>query len=364
MAAVFGLVAFGLLMIYSASAVVASQKYGDSLYFFRRQFLWSVVGWVGLWTASRIDPEVWRKVSLPLLGISFILLVLTLVPGIGVEINGARRWIRMGSFSFQPSELAKLAVITYLATYLIRKEDRVKVFWHGLFPPLVVVGVLVVLILVEPDLGTAAVIAGATVGMLFLGGARILHLAMLGLVLIPILTGLVLAAGYRKQRILAFLDPWGDPMGSGFQVIQSFLSFGHGGFLGVGLGEGRQKLFFLPEAHTDFIYAVIGEELGLLGGGLVVFLFLFFLWRCLRILQRHAGSFEGNLAMGIGVLIGIQAVTNLGVVTGLLPTKGIPLPFMSFGGTSLLINLVMVGILLGISRRPGSFFQEERQRLS
>ena len=349
--AVMGLVGLGLIMIYSASAMTALQRYGDSFYFLKKQIIWAVISTAAMLLISRVDVDIWKKLPLPLIIISSLFLLLVLIPGVGAEINNARRWFRLGPLSFQPSEPAKLSVIIYLAAYLINKGDRIKDLFNGFFPPLVVAGIISLLIVAEPDLGTAVVICAGSAIMLFIGGARILHISGLFISFLPVVLALVMNIGYRKQRIMAFLNPWNDPSDAGYQIVQSFLAFGNGGFFGRGVGEGRQKLFFLPEAHTDFIFSVVGEEFGFAGSTVVVAMFIFFLWRCFKITKSHWGSFEGYLAAGISIFIAIQIIINLYVVTGLFPTKGLALPFLSFGGTSLLTNMAMIGILYAISGR-------------
>lgn len=349
--AVIGLVGFGLIMIYSSSAIMALKNYGDSFYFLKKQVIWAAISIIGMLAVSCIDTEIWKKLRLPLILISYILLLLVLLPGIGSQINHARRWYRFGPLSFQPSELAKLSVIIYLSAYMVNKSEQIRDFINGFIPPLIIVGIMFLLVLAEPDMGTAFVIGVGSAAMLFIGGASMAHIMGLGLSFLPVVFLLVKNMGYRLNRVKAFLDPSADPYGVGYQISQSFLAFGNGGLMGTGIGEGRQKLFFLPEAHTDFVFSVIGEELGFVGCLFVTLFFLFFLWRCFKIIKAHWGSFEGYLATGISIFIGVQIVLNMFVVTGLFPTKGLALPFISFGGTSLLTNMVMTGILYAISGR-------------
>lgn len=340
----------GLVMVFSASAVVAGNRFHDSGYFLKRQLAWLAFGFLLLHLASRIDYVWWKRLSIPLLGLVMVALVLVLVPSLGVAAKGARRWLRVGPISVQPAELVKLIAVIYLAAYLTKKEDRITVFSSGLLPALIVVGLLSGLVLLEPDLGTVVVMGLVTMGILFLGGARLSHLLALGLCAVPAILALVLGSSYRRQRLLTFLAPWKDASDAGFQITQSFLAFGSGGPFGVGLGEGKQKLFFLPEAHTDFVLALVGEELGLVGTGAIVLLFALFVVRGFQISVRARVPFGRYLGMGITLLIGVQALVNACVVTGLLPTKGLTLPFVSYGGSSLVVNLLGVGILLNISR--------------
>ena len=359
------LMVVGLVMIYSASAVLAGRQYGDSLFFLKRQMLWAVVGLIAMGIVSRVPYEVWNQMALPLVLLTAILLGLVLIPGIGIELNGSRRWFRLGPLTLQPSEAARLCAVIYLARYLMKKRDRLNDFFRDFLPPMIVIGVLLALIMGESDLGTAAVLGLVAGLMLFIGGARWRHLWVMALLAAPVLYAMIMRIGYRRQRWMAFLDPWRDPTDTGFQMIQSFLALGGGGPVGMGLGEGRQKLFFLPYPHTDFIFAVIGEELGLLGTLSVLVLFGMLAWRGLSISLRAPDPFGRHLAFGLTMMIIIQAMVNMAVVTGLLPTKGLTLPFLSYGGSSLVANLAAVGILWNISRNASarrSVWSRERNR--
>ena len=340
----------GLVMVFSASAIVAGNRFQDPGFYLKRQVAWLALGVLLMYLASRIDYIFWKKLSIPILACILVLLVMVLVPSFGMSAKGARRWLPLGPISVQPAEMVKLVAVMYLAAYLSKKADRITSFRDGLLPALIVIGLLSGLVLLEPDLGTVVVLGLVTVGMCFLGGARLSHLMGLGLCAIPAVLALVLGSSYRRQRLMTFLAPWKDPSDSGFQITQSFLAFGSGGSFGVGLGEGKQKLYFLPEAHTDFVLALIGEELGLIGTATVILLFAFFVWRGVQIAARAREPFGRYLGMGITLLVGVQALVNAAVVTGLLPTKGLTLPFVSYGGSSLVVSLVGVGILLSISR--------------
>ncbi len=342
----------GLVMIFSASAVSAGEnkRLHDSWYFLKRQLAWLTFGLVLLHVVSRIDYVWWKRLALPLLGLITVLLVMVLIPSIGVAAKGARRWLHLGPISIQPAEMAKLIAVIYLAAYLAKKDDRLQHFSTGLLPVLLVIGIVCGLILLEPDLGTVVVLGLVTGGLLFVGGARLSHLSTMALCSGLIGLALVLTSEYRRRRLMAFLDPWSDPSDTGFQITQSFLAFGSGGLFGVGLGEGKQKLFYLPEAHTDFVLALIGEELGFVGAGIIVLFFALFVIRGFQISTRARIPFGRYLGIGVTTLIGIQALINACVVTGLLPTKGLTLPFVSYGGSSLVICLTGVGILLSISR--------------
>ncbi len=340
----------GLVMVFSASAVVAGNRFQDQSYFLKRQLAWLVLGLVLMHIASRIDYVVWRKLALPLLVLTGMLLVLVLVPSVGVMTKGARRWLRLGPTLLQPTEIAKVVIVMYLAAYLAKKGPKITLFLKGFLPPVLVVGALGGLILLQPDLGSLVVVGLVMMTLLFLAGARISHVVGIALCAAPAVALLILRSPYRRQRLTTFLTPWKDASDGGFQVTQSFLAFGSGGPFGVGLGEGKQKLFFLPEAHTDFVLALVGEELGLVGTTAIMLLFVLLVLRGFQIAERARMPFGYYLGTGITMLIGVQALINAGVVTGLLPTKGLTLPLVSYGGSSLVVSLVAIGILLSISR--------------
>jgi cell division protein FtsW len=350
--AAVALLSMGIVMVYSASAIVAADRFHDPYFFLKRQLFWAVLGAGCLWLALRMDYRWLERLALPLLVLAGVLLVLVLVPPLGQSINGTRRWLRLGVVSFQPVELAKLALVVYLAAFLApRGEVPAGDVRRGLLPPVAVAGALAALVLVQPDLGNCLTLIVLTFALLYLAGMpqRYLGWALAGA--LPLLAAAIWVAPYRLRRIMAFWDPWSDPRGSGFQIIQSWLAFGNGGVLGQGIGGSRQKLFYLPEAHTDFIFAIVGEELGLLGALTIVGLFAVLVWRGLRIGLRAPEPFGAYLALGITVLIATQTLVNLGVVTGLLPTKGLPLPFLSFGGSALLMTMAATGVLLNISQQ-------------
>jgi len=344
------LLSVGVVMVYSASAVIAADRFRDPYFFLRKQLFWALLGAAGLWVATRIDYRRLQHWVLPLLIVAVALLLLVLIPPLGQAINGTRRWIRLGPVSFQPAELAKLALVAYLAAFLARRKEPLGGFRQGLLPPLAVAGVLAALVLAQPDLGTCLTLIALTFALLFLAGGRATYLGLLAASALPLIALAVWMAPYRLRRIMAFVDPWADPRGSGFQIIQSWLALANGGVLGQGIGGSRQKLFYLPEPHTDFIFAVIGEELGLVGATAIVALFAILVWRGFRIGLRAPDPFGAYLALGITLLIATQTLVNLGVVTGLLPTKGLPLPFISFGGSALLVTMLSTGLLLNISQ--------------
>lgn len=351
--AVMALLAGGIVMVYSASSVVALTVYNDSAFFMKRQILWLFIGLAVMGFAMRTDHEMLadRRVVAALLLLALLLAVLTFAPGVGKMINGARRWIKAGSLTFQPAEFVKLVVVVYLSAYIARKRERIRDIGAGLAPAFVVTGLFMGLVLLQPDFGTAVTLGLLLLLLLFAGGANIVHLGCVALAALPLAYAAVSGKEYRLKRVLSFLDPWADPQGAGHQIIQSYLAFGSGGIFGRGLGEGRQKLLFLPERHSDFIYAVIGEELGIIGAGAVVVLFTVILWRGLRIARLADEQFSRLLAFGITLLICIQALVNMLVVTGMLPTKGIALPFVSYGGSALVVSMAAMGVLLNISRR-------------
>lgn len=346
---VVALTSFGIVMVYSASSVMAAKNFHDGAYFLKRQGLFALVGFTIAAVAMRIDYHHWRKLAVPALLVSLVLLVLVLLPGIGGTVKGATRWIRLPGFNLQPSEFAKIALIIYMAYSLEKKSDKIKSLSYGFLPYMVVLTVMLLLILKQPDLGAALTLAGVAILMLFAAGTRLIFILGTMLMAAPIVAFLIVHSAYRLRRIKAFLNPEQDPTGIGWQIIQSKYAFGAGGLFGQGLGEGKQKLFYLPEAHTDFILSVVGEELGFVGVLVIIGMFFILVQRAMRIAMAARDPFGRFLALGIAVLFAIEAAFNMGVVTGLLPTKGLALPFLSYGGSSLLISLLAVGILLNIS---------------
>ncbi|RJO65621.1 MAG: putative lipid II flippase FtsW [Candidatus Omnitrophota bacterium] len=344
------LICIGIVMIYSASSIYAAERYKDGAFFLKRHLVFLVIGAALSMLVMKLDYMVLGRFAKPLLLFSFFLLALVLVPGIGREVAGAQRWFRFKFFSFQPSELANLAMIIYIADFVTRKTEYIRDSLRGFLPVLFVLAFLVVLILLQPDLGTALAISAVTFLMLYVSGVRTRYLAGIILTCLPVLFVLIFSVPYRRMRILAFLNPWADPRKSGFQIIQSQLALGSGGLLGVGLGHSLQKLFYLPAAHTDFIFSIIGEELGLVGTLLVILLFIFFIRQGIKIVQSAQNKFGYLLALGLLSMILLKAAVNIGVSSGILPTKGLPLPFISYGGSSLLFDMVSVGLLLNIGR--------------
>ncbi len=342
------LVGFGIVMVYSASFPVGTERMGDPYHFLKKQAIAAGLGIGFLVLGARMNYRYWQPLAFPLLIASIILLFLVFVPGLRQQIGGAYRWLKIYGFSFQPSELAKLALVIYLARSLTKKEGRMERFTVGFLPFVVVLAILFPLVLKQPDFGTGVLFAAVVFLMLFVAGTPLRFLGGALLAAVPFLVYLAVKSGYRWERIVVFLDPWKDSGKAGFQITQSFMAFGVGKVFGVGLGEGKQKLFYLPEIHTDFIFSVIGEELGLVGVAIIIALFLVLVIRGFQSCFRAPDRFGTYLSLGITVLIAIQTLLNMGVVMGLLPTKGSTLPFISYGGTSLMMNLMAVGILLNV----------------
>jgi cell division protein FtsW len=342
------LTCFGVVMVYSASNIMAAKRFHDGFFFLKRQGLFAILGFAIMLGVMHIDYRFWKKMAVPALLLCLVLLVMVLIPGIGGKAGGASRWIKLPGFNLQPSEMAKLALIMYMAYSLDKKQEKVKSFAIGIVPHMIVLALLIGCLAMQPDLGGALTLFAVAFTMLFAAGTRLSHIISVILLAMPLLA-YKLSRGYHKGRMEAWSNPWSDPEGKGFQIIQSWLALGTGGVFGQGLGEGKQKLFYLPEAHTDFILSVIGEELGFLGVLVIIGMFFLLVQRAMRISVAAPDTFGRFLALGIAVLFGIEATVNMGVVTGLLPTKGLALPFISYGGSSLLISLFAVGILLNIS---------------
>ena len=345
------LIGLGLILVSSSSISIAEKTYGDQLHFFWRQTIAVGVGLLCMLVIARVPLYVWQRLNLYLLFLGVMLLVLVLIPGLGKEVNGSMRWVRLGSFSLQSSEVARFIMIIYLAGYLVRHREKLRQNLTGFIIPVGVVTLLASLLLLEPDYGTAVVFFAAALGMLFVGGVPLNRFIAWVMVAGMALVTLALSSAYRLQRLVSFMDPWSDPNNSGFQLIQALVAFGRGEWLGAGLGSSVQKLFYLPEAHTDFIFAVQAEELGLIGSVTMILLFFFLVWRAFVIAQvaeQLDKQFAAYLAYGIGLMIGIQAFINIGVNMGLLPTKGLTLPFVSYGGNSVISNCILVGLLLRV----------------
>jgi cell division protein FtsW len=336
------LVILGALMIYSCTSV------GTGFYYFKRHLFTILIGFSVMLLAYKLKPSFLKNNAIPLLVFSFVLLILVFLPGIGVSSGGARRWIQLWPSTFQPSELVKLAMVIFLARYMSLPEYRTDSI-ASFAKPILIMAVFQAAILKQPDFGAAVSLAVLTVSMLFLSGIKLRFLASLTVFAVPVVIKLAMEP-YRLRRITSFLNPWDDAQGSGFQLVQSFIALGSGGLTGVGIGSSRQKLAYLPESHTDFIFSIIGEEFGFIGASVVLVLFLFLFIKGISIANRSEDSFIRYLAIGLSLMISFQALINFAVATGLVPTKGLPLPFISYGGSSLLVNMAAVGMLLNISK--------------
>jgi cell division protein FtsW len=345
------LVMMGLVAIYSSSSFLAAHELGDSYYYLKRQAFLGLLGFSLLILTKNIPVSVYSRLVYPILFVSLAFLILLFLPGVGRKVGGACRWFRIAGFSFQPSELAKLSLAIYIAYSMSKKGADMSNFSKGLLPHIIIVGSFMVLILLQPDLGTTVIIGSWLMILLFVGGLNILQLLTVLMMAFPLTLWLISRADYRLNRWWAFLNPWEDPQGLGFQIIHSFLAFGSGGILGVGLGNSKQKLLYLPEPHTDFILSIVAEELGLVGVTFIIILFTILIIRGIKISLDAPDLYSSYLALGISTLIGLQVLINMGVVMGLLPTKGLTLPFLSYGGSSLVVNLLGMGILLSISAR-------------
>ncbi len=351
--ATVGLVCLSIIMVWSASAVIAMERYQQPYMFLMKQTMWAFMGLAVLWVAMGVDYRLYKQDKFIWACLGFVGLALVAVL-FSPPINNARRWFSIGGLGIQPSELAKLAAIFFVASMLERRITRINDIGYSLLPIGLVVGALVGLILLEPDFGTSmslALIAGV---MVFSAGLSYVYVAAAGLTLLPLAALIMFGADYRRRRLFAFLNPWEDPLGDGFQLIQSLIAVGTGGVTGRGLMQGVQKLFYLPEPHSDFIYAVISEELGLIGATAVLICFCVITWRGLRVALNAPDTFGSFLALGLTTMIAVQALVNISVVLGMMPTKGIPLPFLSAGGSSLLINLLGMGVLLNVSRHAST----------
>ncbi len=358
-ATLVGLIAFGVVMVYSASAVYASNMFGDGHHFLIRQTIFASVALLLLWVTTHLDIALLRRSTYPLLLVA-VLMMVAVALGLGRSAGGATRWVAIGRVNVQPAELAKLAMIMWLAHSLAKKAHRVRTFSIGFLPHVLVAGLLMLLCLAQPDFGSAVMIGLLTFVVLFAAGAKAGYLLGCTLLVLPIGYAAIASSPYRMRRITAFLEPFEHRQGAGYQITESLMSFGSGGWTGVGLGDGRQKLLFLPEAHTDFISAIIGEELGFIGVLLLCAAFVWVVLRGLRAAWRAQDEYAGYLAAGMTLFIGLQAFTNLAVALGLLPTKGLALPFVSYGGSSLLVNAAAAGIILNTSRFGVSRAEEKR----
>jgi cell division protein FtsW len=343
------LVTVGTAMIYSSSSIIALEKFKDVQYFLKKQIFFVILGLISMVLLTKIDYTTWKKVAYPGIILSLIMLALLFIPHVGLKRGGATRWLNMVVFSFQVSEMVKIAMVVFLAHLLARKAHLLKKFSRGVLIPSAITAVVISLILLEPDFGTAVIIASILILMLSLAGSRMTHLMFLAAAFVPVGVWLIFHKGYRLARLTAFLDPWKDAGNTGFQIIQSLLSFGSGGTFGVGIGDGMQKLFYLPEPHTDFILSIIAEESGFIGVSIVILLFTIFVFRGFMIALKAPDLFGTLLAAGLTMVIAMEAFINIAGVMGLIPLKGLALPFLSYGGSCFVMSMIAVGILLNIS---------------
>lgn len=346
------LVGIGIVMVYSASSALALKKFGSSYFFIKKQALFALVGLVALVIGRHFPYRGLRLLAYPAIAVSLGLLLAVHLTALGHTAGGATRWLRLGAFTLQPSEIARMALILYLAYSMSRKQERMREFAIGFVPHVMVLLLLVVPIVLQPDFGSVVILSLITGIMLFAGGAPLRFLALAGLTLAPLGGYLLLTADYRVKRLMSFLNPWEYPTAEGYQTIHSLMAFGSGGVWGSGIGKSLQKLFYLPEPHTDFIFSVIGEEFGLVGVTLIVILYGLIIWRGIAIARQIADPFGALLAFGLTTAIALQVCINMGVTLGLLPTKGLALPFLSYGGTSLVMNMTAVGVLMNIGMAP------------
>lgn len=343
----------GLVMICSASISFADHSYGDNFYYLKRHLVFLAAGLVVATVFLAVPSRIWCRYGVPLLFLMLIMLVAVLIPGIGRKVNGSQRWIPLGPINLQVSELAKFVVILFMAGYLERHQRQLRMQWQGFMKPLAVLVLIVILLLLEPDFGSAVVMSGTVLGMLFIAGVRLWQFSGLLVLGISAMVGVALMSPYRLQRLVTFLDPWADQYNTGYQLTQSLIAFGRGEWLGVGLGNSVQKLFYLPEAHTDFVFAIYAEEFGLVGVAVIIGLYVFLVSRVLHVARkalRYQDWFAAYSCFGVAILVAGQTFINIGVTSGLLPTKGLTLPFISYGGSSLLVCCAMIALVLRVNR--------------
>ena len=358
------LLVLGLVMVASASITTADRAFGEPLYYLERQLLFVVIGLLAALPVLRVPVEAWEKASPLLLVLAFVLLIVVLLPGVGRQVNGATRWLPLGVFQLQVSELAKLLTLVYLAGYLVRRNQELRESVWGFLKPMGLLALICMLLLLEPDFGAAVVLLASALGMMYLAGVRIWQFSSLLLVTGGTMAALAYFSPYRWARVVSFLNPWEDPFNSGFQLVQSLIAFGRGEWFGVGLGGSVQKLFYLPEAHTDFLLAVLAEELGVAGTVLVIGLFTLLVWRAVLIgarAERVGRFFSAYVAYGVGLWIGLQAFVNVGVNMGVLPTKGLTLPLLSYGGSSMVVTCIALALLLRIGHETAQRELSERE---
>jgi cell division protein FtsW len=356
--AVLALLTFGVVMVYSASAVYAGARLGDAMWFFKRQAIGACLGLAALLAVMKLGHRRLEPLAVPLLLVSIGLLLLMHLPGLGHSAGGARRWIRVAGLTFQPSELAKIALVLWLSRSLAKKQERIRMFSVGFLPHVIMLALLGALLMLEPDFGTTVVLAVVTLALLFVAGAPLAYLLAVAGAAAPIAGVLIWKSPYRIQRVLTFLDPWKDPRGHGYQTVESLLGFGAGGSFGVGLGESHQKLFFLPAAHTDFILSIVGEEFGFAGVSAVLLLFAVIVWRGIKAAHASPDAFGCWVALGLTLLLSVEALVNAGMALALLPTKGMALPFLSYGMSSVIASCFAAGVVLSVSGGAGGFLRK------
>jgi cell division protein FtsW len=346
--AVLLLTGIGIVMVYSASSALAMKQFGTDLYFVKKQLLFALIGIFMMFACKYFPYRYYRHLTYPSVVLAFILLVAVQFSGIGYAAGGAQRWLSFGKFSFQPSEFARLVMIIYLAYSMDKKRNRIKEFSIGFLPHMIMMSGFICLIILQPDFGSVVILGAITWLMLFIGGVRIFYLLSTMALLLPIAYFFMISADYRTRRWLSFIDPWQYRADEGYQIVHSLMAFGTGGIWGTGIGKGYQKLFYLPEPHTDFIFSVIGEELGLIGVSAIIVLYAIILWKGICISKNSTDNYGALIAAGLTIAFGLEIFINMGVSLGLMPPKGLPLPFISYGGTSLLLSMISVGILMNI----------------
>lgn len=356
------LLALGVSMVYSASSYYASRKFGNKEYYLIRQLIWATIGIVAMLVVSRIDYRRIAQFSPILMLVSIVLLIMVRIPGIGSYINGAWRWFNFGPFSFQPSEMAKLAIILFFSFSLSKKEGILQYFWKGLVPYLLVIGIIDALLMLQPHFSATILVTGVAVIILFAAGAKIWHFLLLAVPVVPLGIYFVLTKEYRLKRLLTFLDPFEDPTNTGYQIVNSLYAIGSGGIFGKGIGQSVQKYLYIPEPHTDFIFSIAAEELGFIGATTILLLFLVLIWRGIRVAMHAPDTLGSLIAVGITSLISLQVIVNVAVVTSSMPVTGMPLPFFTYGGSSLAFLLVGIGILLNISRHCNDKYRVKMEK--
>jgi len=343
------LISIGFVMVASSSMAFAEAEYGDAWYFVKRHMIWLGLALIGSVLVAAIPMTIWQQYGSLLLIVAVVLLILVLIPGVGRRVNGSQRWLQLGPFTLQASEAVKFCMIVFFASFLARRREEILASWSGVLKPLLVLGAVVFLLLLEPDFGGSVVLAGTVMGLMFIAGVRLKYFSVVLLGAMALLAVIATSKSYRIERLKTYLDPWADQFDSGYQLTQSLIAFGRGEWFGLGLGNSVQKLFFLPEAHTDFIFAIVAEELGLIGAVLLIGIFVALIVNLLATARRAmaAGApFASYVAFGVAIMFAAQAFINIGVASGLLPTKGLTLPFISYGGSSLLVSCAFVALLL------------------